>query len=95
MIFTIGNESLYKDAMQRHGELLKRGRDDGITIRDDYIGGYAFKTKQEAQKRIDEAYANEGFAVFGLDADWEEDTYENPDGYWWRHLLRDAKIIGL
>lgn len=60
----------------------------------DYPGGYAFLTAEDAQRRIDEAYPEQGFAVFGLLADWETDTEPAKDG-WWHNLLRDAALVVL
>ncbi len=62
---------------------------------DGYAGGYAFQSETDAQRRIGEAYAERGFAVFGLLADWEKDTYPNPQGNWWRNLINDAEIVFL
>lgn len=58
-----------------------------------YEGGYAFQTVEDAQRRIDEAYPESGYAVFGLDTTWEN-TYPASDG-WWCLLIEDAPIIVL
>lgn len=71
MIFTIGHTKSYQTA-------LKMAAGDGRPLRkqgktDDYSGGYAFLSKEDAEKRIAEEY-DEDFSVFGLDADWDKDT---------------------
>lgn len=88
MIYTIGKEKSYLDSIERVGEIEKMGRNDA------YRGGYAFNSYKDAQHRIDEAYLGWGFAVFGMDANWERDTVQASDG-WWHNLLTDATIIVL
>lgn len=106
MIYTIGNTANYLSAMaESGGTITKTGR---TTVSEqrlnwhqehwhevDYIGGYAFLTVTDAQQRIVEAYPERGFSVFGLLAEWDVDTYPNPDGGWWHNLLKDAEIICL
>lgn len=94
MIYTIGNEKNYMAAIAENGVIQKTGKGD-LPDCPNYPGGYAFKTAEDAQRRIDEAYPDRGFAVFGLDADWEADTYRNPEGGWWNNLLIDADIVPL
>lgn len=104
MIYTIGNERNYLEAIcQEGGPIEKMGKATMHEQRErwhqeawkphDYPGGYAFKTAEDAQRRIDEAYPDRGFAVFGLLADWEQDTYPNPNGGWWHNLLVDVEIV--
>lgn len=56
-----------------------------------YPGGYAFRTVEDAQARIDEI-SNGEYAVFGLEAEWGVDTEQSTNGPWHR-LLRDARIV--
>lgn len=93
MIFTIGNRVSYLAAIKENGTIQKLGRGD--CPEPDYPGGYAFMTAEDAQQRIDEAYSDRGFAVFGIMADWETGTYPNPEGGWWHNLLVHAEIIVL
>lgn len=86
MIYTIGHEGNYLANIEKYGTIHKLGKTD------DYSGGYAFKTREDARRRIDEKYPNRGFAVFGLKADWNLDTVPSDDG-WWRNLIRDAEIV--
>ena len=86
IIYSIGHRKTYLRGLEE-GNLLKRGRYD------DYPGGYAFRTKENAQRRIDEAY-DDTYAVFGLDADWERDTVPSQNG-WWHALIVDRPIIAL
>lgn len=100
MIYTIGHEESYLRAVDE-GPIVKNGK---ATIQEqkekwehplgfDYPGGYAFRTYEDAKKRINEAYPNRGFCVFGLNADWETDTYSS--GEWWNNLLNDVEIVVL
>jgi hypothetical protein len=88
-IYTIGHRANYLKAIAQSdtGTIKKLGKSK------DYPGGYAFLTREDAERRIQEAYANRGFAVFGLKAHWEHDT--EPSTGWWHNLLRDAEIIVL
>lgn len=88
MIYTIGHKDSYLAAIAEHGVIEKSGRSET------YPGGYAFRTAEDAQRRIDEAHVCEGLAVFGLEADWETDTVQSAEG-WWHDLLRDAVIVVL
>jgi len=89
MIYTIGHAASYLEAIRQRGRIFKLGKTD------QYPGGYAFETVKDAHRRIDEAYPVRGFAVFGLDVDWDRDTEPNREGGWWHNLLIDAKIIVL
>lgn len=86
MIFTIGSKEVYTQQIKKAGKIMKRGRDPS------YIGGYAFLTKEDAQKRIDSTYPDHGFIVFGLDAVWGLHTEQSDYGDF-HHLLVDRPII--
>ena len=106
MIYTIGHDKNYREALSTTtGDgcsispkpVMKMGRDQaGIgTVPRDYPGGYAFRTFEDAQTRIDEmGEAYKDFAVFKLDADWEKDTEQAPNG-WWHNLMfnREIKLL--
>jgi hypothetical protein len=94
LIYTIGNKKNYMAAIAEYGAVYKTGRGD-YPGSPNYPGGYAFKTAEDAQRRIDEAYPERGFAVFGLNADWVANTEPNPAGGWWHNLLIDAEIVVL
>lgn len=96
MIYTIGHNANYLQAIANspEGKIYKTGkRDPGEQFPNGYEGGYAFQFMEDAQKRIDEAYPDRGFAIFGLLADWETET--EPSESWWHYLLIDAEIIVL
>lgn len=100
MIFTIGHTASYLNAIANSpdGKIQKTGRiepGENDDFPNGYIGGYAFESAKDAQRRIDEAYPDRQFGVFGLDADWEKDTIPNPDGGWWHNLINDSDIIVL
>lgn len=90
MIYTIGHRENYWQAIleSEKGVILKTGRTD------DYVGGYAFQTIADASKMIDSMPNGEYFAVFGLDADWDDDTELSRDG-WWHNLINSVPIIVL
>jgi len=95
MIFTIGHTISYATAFREEPELLKLGRTD------EHPGGGVWETRQAAQDFLDSMpneycpnWQAKDFSVYGVDADWEEDTYEDfftP----WRLLKRDAQLIKL
>jgi hypothetical protein len=103
MIFTIGNTDSYLKALADDPDLKKIGRRDEPLLPDfpdGYPGGTVWQTREDAQSYIDVAMQQEmpewdpaRFSVFGLEAEWENDTYTPEDGK--QSLLRDAKIIKL
>lgn len=94
MIYTIGHRDNYLKAIAKTGTIWKLGKHEpGEDYPDGYPGGYAFQSIEDAQRRIDEAYPEHGFAIFGLSATWE-DTEPSKDG-WWNNLLTDAEIVVL
>ena len=92
MIYTVGTERNYLRAIEasEEGKIVKLGRRDDLNGAP-YPGGCVFKTLEEAQQVAD---AHPGYAVFGLDTDWETGTYQAP-GMAHRSLLNDADIIVL
>jgi len=86
MIYTVGRTQIYLDGFEvccRLGEpMQKKGKAE------DYPGGSVWETFEEAQK-----YATEGFSVFGVVADWENDTIPSEKGKDWHDLQRDANLI--
>lgn len=84
MIYTVGHKENYLKSFKDYGRLIKVGRQAN------YTGGIVFRTREAAEKFIEEAYPNRGFAVFSVDAKWEEDTYPQEES---RFLTRDADII--
>ena len=90
MIYTIGHRKSYLQSFRDYGEVTKIGRKADLHG-EPYIGGYAFKTLDDANKRIREAYPDRDFIAFGLEAKWDEDTTPSKDG-WWHHLLVDSYV---
>lgn len=103
MIYTIGHRDYYSARIRESQEIgvpfRKLGEqwdaypcDDGMVhVHLRYPGGYAFRTVEDAQARIDEAF-DIRYAVFGLEAEWGVDTEQSRNGPWHR-LLRDARIV--
>jgi len=79
MIFTIGR---YDDSIFENNP-LKMGRAE------DYPGGSVWKSKEEAEKHL-----QEGYKVYGVMADWETETEPSQDGDW-NDLLVDAPLVKL
>lgn len=96
MIYTIGHKRNYLKAIDDSpdGKIIKIGkRQPCIDYPQGYEGGYAFRSIEDAKKRIDEAYSRSGFDVFGLMTTWEN-TEPSKDG-WWNNLIDDAGIVSL
>ena len=87
MLYTIGDKTAYLKAIKNSngGAIIKIGKAN------DYDGGYVFESIEDAQKRIDEAYSNSEYGVFGIET-VIENTSPAKNG-WWRTLNTDAKII--
>ena len=97
MIYTIGHEKNYLEAIEEYGSVKKLGRDmerKSDAFPNGYPGGYAFKSVLAANRRIEEAYPDSGFAVFGVKADWEKDTVPSDAG-WWHNLINTSEIVPL
>ncbi len=81
MIYTIGYSANLQQAIAKDGPVKQ-------------LDGYAFKTLTDAFRMICEINHLDDFCIFGLDADWENDTTPSTDG-WWHDLINDANIIVL
>lgn len=81
MIFTIGHTKTYRHYFKYlPDKFMKTGK------RDDYPGGWVWKTMEEAR-----ANCPRGYSVYGVEADWEKDTI--PTGYNMHNLKIDSKLI--
>jgi hypothetical protein len=92
MIYTIGIRLKYERAF-REGRARKRGRGqnpDG-TI---YPGGFAFASRDEAQRFLESKGLAGTHMVMGVVADWNRDTASH-EGAPYRHLLHDADLVKL
>jgi hypothetical protein len=90
MIYTVGSKKAYLRSLVKNGKVMKRGRCRG------YGGGGAFRTREDAQRHLDELAVQgyKGYMVFGMLADWDRDTQASPD-HWWHDLLTDAEVVVL
>jgi hypothetical protein len=106
MIYTIGRETSYLSAILASGTIDKIGKcsveeqrerwHPNAWMDEDYPGGVVFKTFRDAEAAIKLSDRNSIFAVFGVDADWEDDTEEDPSLPHFAHrLLVDSRIIVL
>lgn len=84
MLFTIGSSENYRGSFVK--TLAAKG---GKIFKSE--GGYAVRSREEARQLIAERHADKRMAVFGLLADWEQDTIPSEDGWW--HLLRRSMPI--
>jgi len=98
MIYTFGRTFTYDKYLRTAMFPEKLGRSNG------YPGGSVWKTREEAQAFVD-SFPNghcpdwepEDFSVYGVEADWETDTYIYAGDHRapWRSLKRNAKLIKL
>ena len=90
MIYTVGSKKAYLRTLLKEGRVTKTGRCRG------YAGGCAFRTREEAQRHLDELILQgyKGYMVFGLLANWERDTRESSE-HWWHDLQKDAEVVVL
>jgi hypothetical protein len=90
MIYTVGSRKAYLREYVKNGKVLKSGRKRG------YAGGCAFRTREEARRHLDELEMQgyKDYDVFGLLADWDNDTRPSSE-HWWHDLLRDAEVVVL
>ena len=96
MIYTIGHEKNYLKGIadSPDGKINKIGKREPCEgFPQGYVGGYAFASVEDARRRINEAYPECGFAVFGLQTTWDN-TVSSADG-WWHNLIEDSEIIVL
>lgn len=101
MIYTLGHKVSYDAGLEemkaRGRPLLKVGR--GMHKGVPYEGGSVWRTREDAeaymQERAEGGNPLEGFAVYGLEADWRKDTVKAPGDVGWRSLKRDAAVIAL
>lgn len=94
MIYTIGHKENYLKSIAANGSIQKLGRrnpGDDDRFPEGYEGGYAFQSTEDAQRRIDEAYPERGFEVFGLLTNW--DNTEPSKNGWWNNLITDVEIV--
>lgn len=95
--FTIGCTEGYLEEIancQSQGEiLLKKG------MHDNYPGGIVFQNPIDARRYIDDLPKNgKAYSVFEIDADWEQDCYEQTDLFddcYWKYLIGDRPIVCL
>ena len=86
MIYTVGHRESYEQYFREQECPQKLGccQWNG----ESYEGGTVWETREEAIKHL-----TPGFAVYGVMADWEKETYNAPSGY--RALLVTAPLVRL
>lgn len=80
MFYTLGHKESYEQYFREQSAPFKMGR------KDEYPGGSVWLTKEEAEKHCPSDYA-----VYGVLADWDNDTILTEDGDW-HDLLIDAPL---
>ena len=90
-VLTVGHEASYDEFLAKHPpphfKLGPHQRADSW-----YEGGIAFRTEFDAATWAISQGKGEIYAVYLLDADWDEDVgFLEADGTW--RLLRDARIV--
>lgn len=99
MCYTVGHKKSYDQALKEGGNIKKGRYGPTLDEPEGYPGGIVFRTIQDAQDFIASGGMARWFpdrdesvwAVYGLLADWDRDTYEASDGYC--ALLRDATFV--
>lgn len=86
MIFTVGHTISYQEYFNN-----PKYWNNGVPQK--AKGGSVWKTKDEVLEYLSIGYHGEEFSIYGVLADWEQDT-ENT-GKSWNNLLRDADLIRL
>lgn len=81
MIYTVGKTSIYEKSLDSNPKL------------DKLKGGSVWKTINDVEKYLEESNAK-GYSIYGIEADWNKDTYKEDHGFF-RSLNRDARIIRL
>lgn len=86
MLYTLGHKESYEQYFKEQGCPQKRGcmYEDGLFCE----GGTVWKTKEGAAKHL-----IDGFAIYGVMADWEKDTHDAPSGH--RALLVSRPLVRL
>lgn len=84
MVYTIGRTEAYEAELDA-GPVEKRGRSSA----EGYPGGSVWRDFDDALRDCPP-----GYSVYGVDADWDNDTAPSRDGDW-HDLLRDAPIVRL
>lgn len=79
MIYTIGLQEVYEQALGRNPEVYKRE------------GGSVWHSREDAQHYLDEADQDGLYRVYAVDAEWGTDTVQDHDG--WASLTRDARLF--
>lgn len=94
MIYTLGRTTNYNKYLRENPEAEKLGRTD------DYPGGSVWRTQEEAQTYVDglpnapcPEWSAADFSVYGVEADWEVDTYQEDPAKPWRALKRNALLV--
>lgn len=80
MLYTIGHTDNYLKVLKQPETRVFKS-----------VGGYAFLTKEDAQRRIVEEGKTDEWRVFGLRAD-QNQIKPSADG-WWYELIEQAEII--
>jgi hypothetical protein len=86
VIYCIGLRARYEAALSGSEPVVKRGSGAG-----DYPGGWVWETPDGAQRFITANGLDATHAVYGVVADWQGDTRQNP-GEPYRRLVRDAVV---
>lgn len=88
MIYTIGHTESYEKGFEKFKDSPEDFKKKGRTT--DYIGGSVWKTRKDAFQYLLNNNIHD-FWVYGVEAEWDEDTEENDHGEF-RNLLKDAVL---
>lgn len=91
MIYTLGRRSVYEDVFEKMNQSREYCKKFGKTST--YDGGSVWKTYEEALKYKIQNNLHD-YDVYGVIANWKEDTEPNEHGEF-NNLIRDSRLIRL
>lgn len=92
MIYTIGNKANYDRFF------VEQAAEDGphkLGRTENYQGGIVFETEEIARRYLKGMPCGEDYDVYGVLADWENDTTPEGTAGEWHDLLVTAKLVKL
>lgn len=99
-VYTVGHEKSYDRGIRELGaDFQKLGErmaavniDECWGVFGSYPGGFAVNSIEDAARLIVEFNKQDEWAIYELDATWDEHTAPSKTG-WWRRLLVDSTIL--
>lgn len=86
-VFTVGTAEAYDEGIRTRGDEFKK-----LGRRENYPGGFACNSIDDAKRLIDTFGKRGVWAVYELNAEWDRDTVKSKHG-WWHALINDSIIL--